>query len=148
MNKTPAEDVSDAAKASEPEIIRVEPEPAPAWWLKMMRTDDMLELIKASPIAFTLAAVIALRARFKPGRNPITGLDQGEAFLGDHNVYGMSLQQYRTAKKNLAKWKFATFRLTSKGTVAKLTDTRLFDVLNVTANKRANKRATAAQQQT
>ena len=110
----------------------------------MMRTPDMLELIEVSPFAFTLAAIIALRARFKPGFNPITGLNQGEAFLGDHEKYGMSLQQYRTAKKQLAKWGFATFTATSKGTTAKLTDTRLFDVLNATANKQPNKRATNA----
>ena len=124
--------------------IRVPLEPAPAWWLKMMRTPDILELIESAPLAFALAAIIALRARFKPGFNPITGLNQGEAFLGDHEKYGMSLQQYRTAKKQLAKWGFATFTATSKGTTAKLTDTRLFDVLNMTANKQPNKRATNA----
>jgi hypothetical protein len=129
---------------AEQEKIRVPLEPAPVWWLKMMRTPDMLELIEVSPFAFTLAAIIALRARFKPGFNPITGLNQGEAFLGDHEKYGMSLQQYRTAKKQLAKWGFATFTATSKGTTAKLTDTRLFDVLNATANKQPNKRATNA----
>jgi hypothetical protein len=124
------------------------PKAAHVWWLKMMRTPDILELIETAPLAFTLAAIIALRARFKPGFNPITGLNQGEAFLGDHEKYGMSLQQYRTAKKQLEKFGFATFKPTSKGTTAKLTDTRLFDVLNATANKRLNKQPTNAQQQT
>jgi hypothetical protein len=133
---------------TEQEKIRVAPEPAPAWWLKMMRTSDILELIESAPLAFALAAIIALRARFKPGFNAITGLNQGEAFLGDHEKYGMSMQEYRTAKKQLAKWGFATFTATSKGTTAKLTDTRLFDVLNTTSNKQPNKQPTNGQQQT
>ena len=124
-----------------------EDEQRPARWLKMMRTDEFWELIETAPLAFVLAAVIARRARFKPGLN-LKGLNQGEAFLGDHEKYGMSLQQYRTAKKQLEKFGFATFKPTSKGTTAKLTDTRLFDVLNVTANKHRNKQPTNAQQQT
>jgi len=104
-----------------------------------------LELIEAAPRAFTLATVIALRARFKPGFNPINGLFQGEAFLGDFERYGMTEQQYRTAKAQLQKWKFATFRATTKGTVARLIDTRLFDVLNVSANGQANRRPTTKQ---
>jgi len=107
-------------------------------WIKMMRSDDMMELIEASPLAFTLAAVIAWRARFKPGVNLINGLQRGEAFLGDHKSYGMSKQQYRTAKKHLENWRFATFKTSSKGTTAKLINTRLFDVLNVTGEKMAN----------
>jgi hypothetical protein len=134
----------NSIEETEHEKIRVPTEPAPAWWLKMMRTLDVDELIEAAPLAFVLATVIARRARFKPGFNAITGLVQGEAFLGDNEKYGMSLQQYRTAKKQLAKWGFATFTATSKGTTAKLTDTRLFDVLNMTANKQANKRPTNA----
>lgn len=139
---------TEIEKSNRIRISTQDDEPRPAWWLKMMRTPDILELIEAAPLAFTLAAVIALRARFKPGFNPINGLNQGDAFLGDHEKYGMSLQQYRTAKKQLEKFGFATFRSTSKGTIAKLKDTRLFDVLNATANKQANKQPTNGQQQT
>jgi len=109
-------------------------------WVKMMRGEDFNELIEKSPLAFALAAVIAQRARFKPGVNLLNGLCQGEAFLGDHKAYGMSKQQYRTAKKRLEKWRFATFKPTSRGTTAKLINTRLFDVLNETAEKPANTR--------
>jgi hypothetical protein len=57
----------------------------------------------------------------------------------------MSEQQYRTAKKKLEKWGYATFKRTNKGTTAKLTDTRLFDVLNLSANGQANRRITTKQ---
>ena len=112
-------------------------------WIKMMRGEEILELIEASPNAFTLAAMIALRARFKRGVNPMNGLSQGEAFLGDYKACGMSEQQYRTAKKQLEKWGFVTFKATSKGTIAKLKNTRLFDVLNLSANGQANRRPTS-----
>jgi hypothetical protein len=104
-------------------------------WVKLMRSDSVEDLIAEAPLAFVLAAVIAMRARFKPGLNPVTGLFQGEAFLGDHNRYGMTQQQYRTAKRQLEKFGFAAFRTTNKGTIAKLTGTRLFEVFNFAANK-------------
>jgi hypothetical protein len=128
------------------EKIRIAPEKV--WWLKLMRTPEVLELIEAAPLAFTLASIIALRARFKKGFNPINGLFQGEAFLGDHKKYGMTMQQYRTAKAQLKKWKFATFRSTSRGTIARLTDTRLFDVLNESANRQPNRQPTTTPQVT
>jgi len=99
-------------------------------FVKMMRSPDISELIEVSPLAFTLAAVIALRARFRPGVS-LKGLQPGEAFLGDFRKCGLSERQYRTAKEQLSKWRFATFRATNKGTIAKLTDTRLFDVLSL-----------------
>lgn len=117
------------------------PTPPSAGFVKMMRTPDILELIEASPLAFALAALVALRARFRPGVS-LKGLNPGEAFLGDYAACGLSEQQYRTAKGKLAEWGFATFRATNKGTVAKLIDTRLFDVLNATANGQSNEQAT------
>lgn len=112
-------------------------------WIKMMRSPELMELIGTAPLAFTLAAVIAWRARFKPGVNLMNGLCRGEAFLGDYKACGMTEQQYRTAKKQLEKWGFATFKATNKGTTAKLMDTRLFDVLNVTGNGQASRRPTS-----
>lgn len=99
-----------------------------AGWFRAMRGETPLELIEANPLAYVLAAVIAHRARWRDGWNRF-GLAPGEALLGDHRSYGMSMRQYRTAKKQLAKWQFATFRATNKGTVAKLVNTRLFSVL-------------------
>jgi hypothetical protein len=106
-------------------------------YVKMMRTQDILELLEHSPLAFALASLIALRARFRPGTS-LKGLNPGQAFVGDYMACGMSRQQYRTAKRHLANSGFVTFKSTNKGTVATLIDTRLFDVLNVAANHQIN----------
>ena len=98
-----------------------------------MRSSDALELIKASQNAFVLAYVIAYRARYREGFNA-DGLEQGEAMLGDFKSYGMSERQYRTAKEQLTRWRFATFKTTNKGTLGKLMDTRLFDPLNISGD--------------
>jgi hypothetical protein len=97
-------------------------------WFKAMRGEEPLELIQANPLACVLALVIAHRARWRDGFNQ-HGLSVGEAFLGDFEAYGMSERQYRTAKDCLAKWGFATFKATNKGTIGKLTDARLFSVI-------------------
>ena len=123
------------------------PDPPSHGFVKMMRTPDILELIEEAPQAFTLASVIALRARFKPGVS-LKGLHPGEAFLGDYSVCGMSEQQYRTAKTKLLKWGFATFRATNKGTVARLIDKRLFDVLSAATNGQPTDGATDKQRLT
>jgi hypothetical protein len=102
-------------------------------WFKATRGHAALELIRANPLAYVLAAVIAHRGRWREGFNA-DGLALGEAFLGDFRSYGMSERQYRTAKQQLAKWRFATFKATNKGTVAKLMDTRLFSILPLEAD--------------
>jgi len=114
-------------------------------WFKAVRSPDVLELIKVSPQAFNLAFVIAYRARYTEGFN-CDGLEQGEAMLGDHKSYGMSARQYRTAKQQLAKWRFATFKTTSRGTLGKLADTRLFDPLNIASDKLGDRQATSCRQ--
>jgi hypothetical protein len=96
-------------------------------WFMAMRSEDAFELIRANPFAFTLAWIIAARANWRGGFNR-HNLEFGEAFLGDFESYGMSERNYRTAKEQLAKWNFATFRPTNKGTIAKLKDTRLFQI--------------------
>jgi hypothetical protein len=97
-------------------------------WFKAMRSDDALELLRANPLALALAYVIATRAKWRVGFSQ-HNLKFGEAFIGDYENYGMSERSYRTAKLHLAKWRFATFKATNKGTVAKLMDTRLFEVM-------------------
>jgi len=83
-----------------------------------------------------LLKIIAGRAR-RTNEFNVLNLKIGEAFLGDYRSYGMTQQQYRTAKKQLTKWGFATFRATSKGTVATLLDDSIYDINPVTSNKPA-----------
>jgi len=137
------DDVPSSIEEPEQDKIRVAPDPrrkpATLGFVKMMRGADILELIEAAPLAFTLAAVIALRARFKPGINLKNGTCRGECFLGDFKECGMTEQQYRTAKKQLAKWGFAEFRgKRGAGTIAQLADTRLFDVLDLLNPEKCN----------
>ena len=98
-----------------------------AGYFEATRSDEAMELIRRYPFAFVIAYVIAHRANWRGGFNR-HGCDFGEAFLGDFENYGMSECNYRTAKKILAKSGFATFRPTPKGTIGKLTDTRLFKI--------------------
>lgn len=109
-----------------------------------MRGDAGIELIRRNPNAFALAYVIARRARYRDGFNA-DGLAPGEAMLGDYADLRMTRQQYRTALKQLCSSHFATIRPTTRGTVARLMDTRLFDVLNVAGNPRFNQRPTIEQ---
>lgn len=77
--------------------------------------------------AWSLVSTIAYRARRTNGFN-VKNLKPGEALLGDYKNYGMSKQEYRTAKAKLAKWKIATFRATPRGTIAKLVDNSVYDI--------------------
>lgn len=114
-------------------------------WFKAMRSADALELIRANPNAFILAYVIAYRARYRGGFNA-DGLEQGEAMLGDFESCGMSEREYRTAKAQLAKWRFATFKTTNKGTLGRLIDTRLFDPLNISTDRQNDNQPTGQRQ--
>ena len=73
---------------------------------------------------------IASRARIIPDER--IGLQIGECIVSDYDKINLTEQKYRTVKKNLVKWKFATFRitdgLTGKITVASLVDTSIFHV--------------------
>ncbi len=113
-------------------------------WFRAMRSPEAMELLIASPHAFILAYVIAYRGQYSQVFNR-HNLDSGEALLGDHEKYGMSEQNYRTAKAQLTKWKFATFKATSRGTVGKLIDTRLFSIFRVEGNDQSNEQLTSSQ---
>lgn len=113
-------------------------------FIKATRSQDALELIRRKPFTFILAYVIAHRARWREGFDA-DGRSIGEALLGDHDQYGMTRQEYRTAIKNLAKYKFATFKPTPQGTIARLLDTRLFNPCNLLFNQQVNHLPTTVQ---
>jgi len=104
-----------------------------------------MELLSANPNAFIVAYVIAYRGQYNDAFNR-HGLGLGEALLGDFKKYGMSHRQYRTAVEQLSKWHFATFRTTNKGTIGKLTDTRLFSIFRLPADKQNDKQPTSSRQ--
>lgn len=98
-----------------------------AGWFKAHRSDEAMELIRANKNAFILLYVIAARARWRDGFNA-HGLTQGESFIGDHDAYGLTEREYRTAKALLEKHGFATFKPTNKGTVATIENPTVFDI--------------------
>ena len=112
-------------------------------WFRAMRSSEALELLKASPHAFNLAFVIAYRGQYRDGFNR-HDLALGESLLGDFKEYGMSERQYRTAKVQLAKWRFATFKTTNKGTIGKLIDTRLFSIFRLESDGQKDTQATGS----
>ena len=114
-------------------------------WFKANRSHVAGELIQTNKNAFILLYVIAARARWRDGFN-VHGLTQGEAFIGDHDAYGMTAREYRTAKALLAKHGFATFKGTSKGTVATLANSTVFDIRQSRDDGQKDTQATDARQ--
>ena len=95
-------------------------------FIKLMRNPELIEMITNHPSTFLLLCVIAFRARRSVSK--VKGLEKGEALIGDYKNYGLTEQNYRTAKKNLEKWKILTYRVTGRGTIAKLVDTTFVDI--------------------
>ena len=95
-------------------------------WIKLHRSSETLELLK-KPNEFSLYTMIAIRAK-RTGDFNVHNLEVGEALIGDHQSCGLTQRQYRTAKKNLETWGVATFKATNKGTVARLLDTRIYNI--------------------
>jgi len=135
------------------EYIPTDREPAtpaastPGGWFKAGRSQDAWELQIAAPNAFRLAWVIAFRAQWRQGFNR-HNLAMGEALLGDFRNYGMSHREYRTAKQQLRKWHFATFKTTNAGTIARLIDSRLFSSFPLEGDNPNDRRPTSDRQAT
>lgn len=112
----------------------------PETFIKQKRSKTTIELIKHHK-EFILLNIIAYRARRTDKFNP-HGLEIGEALIGDYQNYGMSEQNYRTAKKNLKKWKFITCRPTPKGTIARLINSDVWDININGSNEQTNREVT------
>ena len=103
-----------------------------------------MELLAANKNAFILLYVIAWRARRTNAFNQ-HNLIIREAFLGDFKDCGLTESEYRTAKKYLDKHQFATFRPTSKGTIATLINKGVFDVNLEDDDDQSDEQTTATQ---
>lgn len=55
----------------------------------------------------------------------IPDLEVGEAFI-TAEILGVSQQTFRTTKARLAKWGFAKFKATNKGTIARMITDKFF----------------------
>jgi len=99
-----------------------------ATFIKLIRSEEVFDLI-AHHKEFILLTQIALRARRQNSK--IKGIKEGQALIGDHKNIGLSEQSYRSAKSNIQKWGYATFKATNKGTVATLTGQGVYNI-NIT----------------
>ena len=124
--------------------VNVLPSSGTVGWFKTMRSPEYLELIKRNKNAFVLASVIAWRVRFHDGFNA-NALERGEAMIGDFENYDMTRGEYRTALAQLVKWNFIAIKTTTRGVIAKLIDTRLFDPLNISDSQQDSHQTTTQQ---
>lgn len=113
-----------------------------AGWFKAVRGEIALELGRKHLKAFWLLYFIATRARWSKPLLADDGLQPGEALVGAFDSHGLSQQEYRTAKKVLEKYEFATFKPTTKGTIARIIDTRVFDINADAPNEQNNSQST------
>lgn len=95
-------------------------------FVMLMRSDETRELLR-DPKAFVLLTQIAYRARWSDSLS-VDNLKPGQALIGDHRACGLTEKEYRNAKDRLEKWNLATFQGANKGTVATLSDARVFDI--------------------
>lgn len=105
-------------------------------FVKVGRGEATWELLEDRN-AFVLLTVIALRARRTGGFNR-HGLQIGQALIGNYKAYGMSRQEYRSAKVRLQRYGLARFRPTNKGTVATLLDQTIYDINTATEQHTPN----------
>ncbi len=112
-------------------------------YFKAIRGEIGENLIKRSHHAYILLSIIAYRARRTP--DLINKLGIGEAILGDYENYNMTRQEYRTAIEILKECNLATFRTTTKGSIATIINTDVFDINIILDNQPTNHRTTIEQ---
>lgn len=95
-------------------------------FIKMLKTTETIELLKDRN-AFALLAQIALRAK-RTNDFSVQKLKLGEALIGDFKSIGLTRGQYREATHRLTKYGFIAIKTTNKGTVAKLINSKIFDI--------------------
>ncbi len=103
-------------------------------FIKLNRCASTLELLQA-PNEWALLSLIAYRGQWSKETISIHGLMPGQSFIGDCKACGLSQKQYVTAKKHLQEWGLATFKGTNKGTIATLSDTRIYDIFGNNKDK-------------
>jgi hypothetical protein len=93
-----------------------------------LRRSATLEQLVLDRKAWSLLGLIAGRARFQHGAN-LHNLQIGEALVGDFKAAKLTRQEYRGALSRLEhKWFQITTRPTNQGTIAKLTESSVFDL--------------------
>jgi len=102
-------------------------------FIKLMRTEEVVQMVSEDPMAFSLLTIIAWRAKRTSDYNR-HNLQVGECLLGDYENYGMSRSQYRSACGRLVDRLLISKKKTNKGLVVKLLDSRIYDI-NIEDNR-------------
>lgn len=98
-------------------------------FVKLQRSQAVLDLIEKDIQVFSLLTIIAQRA----------DRETGEAFLGDWRRMGATSEAtYRRTKKRAEATGLATFKATNKGTIARLTNTSIYDINMLVADEQTD----------
>lgn len=116
-------------------------------FIKLARDRAVEDLLMQNPNAFLLLTLIAYRARRSSDCNRFSGLNIGEALIGDYRSCGLTEQTYRSAKKWLESNGLATFKPTNKGTIATICSTSIYDI-NADQDNGQNENNLTVQQRT
>ena len=101
-------------------------------FIKLNRSPQLLNLLQTDHQAFIMLTWIAIRACRKTG----------EALIGDWQRMGATSEgTYRRTKKRLEATGLATFKATTKGTVATLVDTSVFNINRLKADEQADEQS-------
>ncbi len=110
-----------------------------AGFIRLQRS-AILDQLVLDRKAWSLLGVIAVRARWNDGPN-LHNLKIGEALVGDYNAAKLTRQEYRGALHRLEyKWFQITTLPTSKGTIARLTQSAVFDLSQPKPNQNPTKK--------
>jgi hypothetical protein len=100
-----------------------------AGFIRFRRSPVLAEIV-ADRSALALLTLIASRARWHTGPNQ-HNLAVGEALIGDYKALRFSRWEYRGALDRLEhKWNQITTHRSNHGTIAKLTESAIFDLAN------------------
>ena len=106
-------------------------------FLMLIRGKETEELMK-KPDSFLLLTQISMRAKRNDDFS-IHNLKIGEALIGDYKNIGLTERRYRTAKNDIQKYGLATFKATNKGTIAKLTNSMVYNINEEGSDEQSDK---------
>jgi len=98
-----------------------------ARYVKLCRSQETDILLAKQPKAFLLLSVVAMRAK-RTSDNNAFNLTIGQSLIGDHDNYGLTRQEYRTAVSFLEDNNFISTSTSGLGTVATLLNNVVFDI--------------------
>ena len=81
-------------------------------FIKLLRTDESLELLNRYPNAYLILSLAANRASWKD--NAVTGMKIGQAMIGYADLKYLSRDKYRTALQRIVSTGFATIKSTNR----------------------------------